>query len=140
LALPRLKVDNWQMDQGLPVNSIMTVAQTADGWLFFGTEEGMVRFDGNSFFLMNKSNIPGLTVNFVSTLLGGRDTSLWIGTEGDGLIRYKNNRFIKYNKSNGLSDNRIFTLCEDSDGGLWVGTSGGGLNYLKNSNYSPPFF
>ncbi len=133
-APPGLKVDNWQIDQGLPVNSIITVAQTADGWLFFGTEEGMVRFDGDSFFLMNNSNVPELPVNFISTLLGGRDTSLWIGTEGDGLVRFKNNKFIIYNKSNGLSDNRIFALCEDSDGGLWVGTSGGGLNYLKNNN------
>ena len=136
LALPRLKVDNWQMEQGLPVNSIITEAQTSDGWLYFGTEEGLARFNGNSFFLMNKSNIPGLTVNFISTILGGRDTSLWIGTEGDGLIRYKQNLYFKYNKSNGLSDNRIFSLFEDSGGGLWIGTSGGGLNYLKDGKIS----
>ena len=86
--MPRLKVDNWQMDQGLPVNSIMAVAQTADGWMFFGTEEGLVRFDGFAFSLMDKSNIPGLNVNFISALLGSRDTSLWIGTEGDGLISW----------------------------------------------------
>jgi len=132
----QLKADNWQMDQGLPVNSIMTAAQTTDGWMFFGTEEGLVRFDGNAFLLMDKSTIPGLKVNFIGTLLGGRDTSLWIGTEGDGLLRYKHNTFFKYNKSNGLSDDRIFTLYEDPLGGLWVGTSGGGLNYLKNGKIS----
>ena len=131
-----LKVDNWQMEQGLPVNSIMTVAQTADGWMFFGTEEGLVRFDGNSFTVMNKSDIPGLNVNFISTLLGAHDTSLWIGTEGDGLLRYKNNSFIKYDKSTGLSDSRIFALLEDLQGGLWVGTSGGGLNYIRNGKIS----
>ena len=136
LAMPRLKVDNWQMDQGLPVNSIMAVAQTADGWMFFGTEEGLVRFDGFAFSLMDKSNIPGLNVNFISALLGSRDTSLWIGTEGDGLIRYKNNAFVKYNKANGLSDSRIFALSEDSYGGLWIGTSGGGLNYLRDGKIS----
>ena len=136
LPLPGLKVDNWQIEQGLPVNSIITITQTSDGWLYFGTEEGLVKFDGNSFFLMNNTNIPGLSVNFISTLLGGRDTSLWIGTEGDGLIRYKNNEYIKYNKSNGLSDNRIFSLFEDPNGGLWVGTSGSGLNYLKEGKIS----
>ncbi len=133
LVLPRLKVDNWLMEQGLPVNSIITTAQTTDGWMFFGTEEGLVRFDGNTFFLMNKSNIPGLNVNFISALLGGRDTSLWIGTEGDGLLRYKNNTFVKYNNSNGLADDRIFTLHEDLSGGLWIGTSGGGVNYLTEN-------
>ncbi len=132
ISLPRLQVDNWQMEQGLPVNSIMTVAQTADGWLYFGTEEGLVKFDGNRFFLMDNSNIPGLSVNFISSLLGGCDSSLWIGTEGDGLLKYKKNTCLKYNKSNGLSDDRIFALYEDSGGGIWIGTSGGGLNYLKN--------
>ena len=104
--------------------------------MFFGTEEGLVRFDGNSFVLMDKSTIPGLRVNFIGTLLGGHDTSLWIGTEGDGLLRYKNSSFTKYNKSNGLSDDRIFTLCEDPGGGIWVGTSGGGLNYLNSGKIS----
>ncbi len=136
ITMPRLKVDNWQMDEGLPVNSIITVAQTADGWMFFGTEEGLVRFDGSTFSLLDKSNIPGLNVNFISRLLGGRDTSLWIGTEGDGLIRFKNNSYVKYNKANGLSDNRIYDLCEDSSGGIWIGTSGGGLNYLKKGKVS----
>jgi ligand-binding sensor domain-containing protein/signal transduction histidine kinase len=130
--LPQPTVDNWQMEQGLPVNSIVTAAQTADGWIYFGTEEGLVRFDGNSFLLRNKTNIPGLNVNFVSALCGASDTSLWIGTEGGGLFRYKNNAYVKYSKSSGLSDDRIFTLCEDAGGGLWIGTSGKGLNYLKN--------
>lgn len=134
--LPRLKVDNWQMDQGLPVNSIMSVVQTKDGWLFFGTEEGLVRFDGVNFLLMNKSTIPELTVNFISTLLGSRDTSLWIGTEGGGVLRFKNGSFSTYKKDNGLSDDRIFALCEDSSGGIWIGTSGSGLNYLKNGKVS----
>ncbi|MCX6278286.1 MAG: ATP-binding protein [Bacteroidetes bacterium] len=128
----RLKVDNWQMDQGLPVNSILTLGQTADGWLFLGTEEGLVRFDGNTFKTMNKSVIPELNVNFISALLGTRDTSLWIGTEGDGLIMLKNKKFIRLNKSNGLSDDRIFALSADSSGGIWVGTSGCGVNYLKD--------
>lgn len=136
LVLPQLKVDNWQIDQGLPVNSIITVAQTADGWLYFGTEEGLVKFDGHSFFLMDNSNIPGLAVNYISALLGGRDSSLWIGTEGDGLVRYKNGTYKKYDHSTGLSDNRIFSLYEDLNGGLWIGTSGSGLNYLKDGKIS----
>jgi len=132
IKVSQFSVNNWQIEQGLPVNSILSIAQTADGWVYFGTEEGLVRFDGKVFFLMNKSVIPDLNVNFINTLSGARDTSLWIGTDGDGLIRYKNNTFIKYNNSNGLSNNYISALCEDSAGGLWIGTTGGGMNYLKN--------
>ncbi|MEI6454823.1 MAG: two-component regulator propeller domain-containing protein [bacterium] len=131
-----LKVDNWQIEQGLPVNSILSIAQTADGWLFFGTEEGLVRFDGVSFYPMNKSNIPQLNVNFISTILGTRDSSLWLGTEGDGLLRYKNGLFTRFGKSDGLSDMRILALCEDPAGGLWIGTSGGGLNFLRNGKFT----
>ena len=91
ITMPDLQVENWQMDQGLPVNSIMSVTQTRDGWMYLATEEGLVRFDGTAFFLMNKSMIPGMTVNFVTAILGSRDSSLWIGTEGGGLIQQKKN-------------------------------------------------
>ena len=136
ITMPDLQVENWQMEQGLPVNSIMSVTQTRDGWMYLATEEGLVRFDGTAFFLMNKSMIPGMTVNFVTAILGSRDSSLWIGTEGGGLIQQKKNVYIKFDTSKGLSDNRIFNLYEDTGGGLWVGTSGGGLNYIKNGKIS----
>ena len=91
----QFRVDNWQIEQGLPVNSIISIAQTRDGWLYFGTEEGVARFDGNSFLLMNKINTPALGVNFATVVLAGRDTSLWIGTEGDGVIKYRRNTYTK---------------------------------------------
>ncbi|MEI6882918.1 MAG: two-component regulator propeller domain-containing protein [Bacteroidota bacterium] len=131
-ALPGLKVENWQMEQGLPVNSIITIAQTKEGWIFFGTEEGLVRFDGADFHVINKNSVPGLGVNFISSLLGSRDSALWIGTEGDGLFCLRNNTYTKYSTSQGLSDTRVYALCEDPHGGIWIGTSGGGLNFLKD--------
>jgi signal transduction histidine kinase/ligand-binding sensor domain-containing protein/ActR/RegA family two-component response regulator len=132
LSNSALKVDCWQTEQGLPVNSILSVAQSSDGWIYFGTEEGLLRFDGISPELFNQSNVPEMEVNFVSALLGARDSSLWIGTEGGGLLRYKNKVFTKFNTANGLSSNRIYSLYEEAGGRIWIGTSGGGLNSLMN--------
>ncbi|MCX6283715.1 MAG: hypothetical protein NTW31_05735, partial [Bacteroidetes bacterium] len=58
--IPGLKQDYsvraWTSDNGLPVNSIRAIAQTPDGFIWLATEEGLVRFDGNSFFTFDPSN------------------------------------------------------------------------------------
>lgn len=120
------------MEQGLPVNSILKIAQTADGWMYFGTEEGLLRFDGITFSLIGQDEFPGMNAHYISALLGARDTGLWVGTEGDGLFQYKHKACSRFNTSNGLSDDRISAFCEDANGGLWIGTSGGGINYLRS--------
>ena len=76
------------MENGLPQNTIHALAQTADGFLWLGTEVGLVRFDGVNFATFDEHSKPALPSGDIRCLLAAKDGSLWIGT-GDGLARMK---------------------------------------------------
>ncbi|MBI3651904.1 MAG: PAS domain S-box protein [Acidobacteria bacterium] len=124
----------FQLDDGLPMNSVLSVAQTADGYLWLGTEEGLVRYDGKRFTIFNKSNTPELVEHFIQALLVSRDGSLWIGTM-NGLLNYQAGHFKRYGQEAGLSNALVSTLYEDRDGGLWVGSVGGGVQRFKDGSF-----
>src|SRR5947208_16772099 len=83
----------WQTEQGLPQNSVQAVLQTRDGYLWFGTQEGLVRFDGVRFEIFDRSNTKALGHNDVAALLEDRLGTLWVGTSGGGLTWFKNGVF-----------------------------------------------
>src|SRR4051794_1601051 len=70
----------WQSDSGLPQNSVLSIAQTPDGFLWLGTEEGLARFDGLAFRVFDTRNTPELHSQEISALLADREGRLWIGT------------------------------------------------------------
>src|SRR4051812_6382582 len=72
--------DVWQIDDGLPNNTIKAIAVPADGYLWLGTQEGLARFDGARFVLFTKENTAGLGGSAIQSLYTARDGALWIGT------------------------------------------------------------
>lgn len=125
---------SWQAAQGLPQNSVLAIAQTADGYLWLGTEEGLARFDGVRFTVYDRSS-PGINNDEITTLFVDRHRNLWIGTAGGGLSRYDDGKFKAYSSRNGLSNNSIRALYEDRSGTLWIGTDGGGLLSLAHGKF-----
>ncbi len=83
---------SWQTAQGLPQNSVLSIAQTPDGYLWLGTEEGLVRFDGVHFTLFDK-NTASLKSNLVMTLLVDHQGDLWVGTYGGGIAQLHKGKF-----------------------------------------------
>ena len=124
----------WQTAQGLPQNSVLAIAQTADGYLWLGTEEGLARFDGIRFVHFDK-RVAGLENNLIQCLLVDRQQNLWIGTGGGGLSRYSHGRFTAYTTKDGLSSGSIRALYEDEQGALWLGTEGGGLIRFEKGKF-----
>ena len=108
----------WSQQHGLPQDTIRAIAQTTDGYLWLGTDEGLARFDGYEFVVFNKDNgdLPG---NSITALAAARDGSLWIGTS-NGLTCYRDKRFRTYTTKQGLPDNAITALVEDRAGTLWI--------------------
>ncbi|HXU21034.1 MAG TPA: two-component regulator propeller domain-containing protein [Verrucomicrobiae bacterium] len=135
-AITQYVHDVWLADSGLPQNSVLAIAQTPDGYLWLGTGEGVVRFDGIKFTTFDKRNTPGLHSNEISSLLTGRDGKLWIGTRGGGLTVYSGGKFRSYTVRDGLSSDTVLCLFEDRSGDLWIGTDGGGLNRFQNGRFS----
>ncbi len=122
----------WTQQQGLPQDSIRAIAQTSDGFLWLGTDEGLSRFDGYEFvnFAQRPGGLPG---NSISALLADRDGSLWIGTS-NGLTRYRRGKFTTYTTRDGLADNVITALCQTADGSLWI-AAGVGLSRRRDGKF-----
>jgi signal transduction histidine kinase/ligand-binding sensor domain-containing protein/DNA-binding response OmpR family regulator len=126
--------DVWQTEQGLPQNSVRSITQSRDGYLWFGTEEGLVRFDGVRFTVFDKTNTKEFGDNIVFAVLGTRDGSVWIGTMR-GLLRLRDKRFTRFTTKDGLANDVVNTLFEDSTGALWIGTDGG-LSRFKDGAFT----
>jgi len=80
-AAAQYRFDQWTADNGLPQNSVRSIVQTRDGYLWFTTFDGLVRFDGVRFTVFNKSNSPGLPSNRFITLIEDRQGDLWATME-----------------------------------------------------------
>lgn len=134
-AVTQFGHDLWQLEQGLPQNTVFALTQTKDGYVWLGTAEGLVRFDGVSFTVFSRRNTPELRNNVISSLLETRDGALWVGTDGGGLVRLKDGLFRSYGKKEGLSSLRIASLLQDRTGQIWVGTFESGLNRWRNGSF-----
>jgi signal transduction histidine kinase/ligand-binding sensor domain-containing protein/CheY-like chemotaxis protein len=73
-------VSNWQTEQGLPENSATSIVHMPDGYLWFGTFRGLVRFDGHQFTIFDQSRIPALTDQGIVNLHRDRAGGMWIST------------------------------------------------------------
>jgi len=127
----------WTQEHGLPQDTVRAIAQTKDGYLWLGTDEGLAQFDGYDFVVFNKEN-GALPSNSVGALWAAKDGSLWIGTLG-GLTRYRNGKFTTFTKKDGLDDTSVNSITEDRSGAIWV-VAGVYLNRFQDgkfTNYSP---
>src|SRR5438034_2134217 len=114
----------WLTENGLPQNTVHSIAQTPDGYIWIGTEEGLARFDGVRFTVFDRQNTPELKSNYIRTLLADPKGVLWIGT-AEGLVRLLDGKFTVFTTNEGLPSNTIQALYQDREGNLWVATATG---------------
>jgi signal transduction histidine kinase/ligand-binding sensor domain-containing protein len=114
----------WVMENGLPQNTVQALVQTRDGFVWLGTEVGLVRFDGNSFQVFDRNSSPALPGNDVRCLLETRNGVLWIGTS-EGLAQWKDGSVTTFTTKDGLQANGIRALLEAAGGVIRVSTDGG---------------
>jgi ligand-binding sensor domain-containing protein/signal transduction histidine kinase len=117
------RFDQWTADNGLPQNGVYSIAQTRDGYLWFTTLDGVVRFDGVRFTVFDKSNTPGLTTNRFISLFADTDDTLWLGSEELGLVHLVNGQVQTFTTADGLPANQIDAITRDVDGSLLIFTS-----------------
>lgn len=125
-ALTQTRLSVWTSDAGLPQNTIEAIVQTRDGYLWIGTEEGLVRFDGVRFVITDRQSAPALRSSFVSSLFEAPDGTLWIGTYGGGLARLRNGAIEAFHPEL-LGADRIRKMYATRSGALYVATAGGGV-------------
>ena len=138
-------VDVWNTADGLPQSSVIALAQTPDGYLWLGTLNGLVRFDGNSFTRFNVNNTPGLPDNRVVFLFADRRQTLWVGTENAGLCALNHGALKKI--ADGAVVGKTTFAYEDENGVVWFSTAEGkffcwqdGKLNLHPANFSEQLF
>jgi len=115
----------WQVQDGLPEQTVQAFAQTRDRYLWIGTTGGLLRFDGVRMVLYDRDNTPAFTENNVFNLMVAADDALWIATEGGGLIRYKEGVFRSFSAKDGLMNDFVRVVYQDTQGRIWIGTDNG---------------
>jgi ligand-binding sensor domain-containing protein/signal transduction histidine kinase len=128
----------WQTDDGLPRNTVISINQTPDGYLWFGTPFGVVRFDGVTFTRMEGDYYAGFTRARSRVLYTDLHGRLWIGTGTAGIIRHDGNGFTVIDSRNGLPHPTVSTLCEDLRGTVWVGCQDGSLSWVDAEDQVHP--
>ena len=134
---PDIKFDLISVEQGLSSALVMSIAQDQQGFMWFGTQDGLDKFDGYDFtvYKHNPDDPYSLSNNFILALYVDKSGVLWTGTWG-GLNRFDAamERFSAYRHdpadTTSLGDDKVQVILEDASGALWVGTENGGLNRL----------
>lgn len=128
--LDQYNIRRWTLEDGLPSDTVTSLAQTPDGYLWIGTNAGLVRTDGRQFMVFDVGNVEAMESSVVNTLAVDSAGVLWVGTNA-GLLRLDAGRFERVDRRLELGAARILRL-ETFDGGLLIGTYGAGLVHLQN--------
>ncbi len=127
------------MDDGLANKSVRAIMQDKQGYLWFGTEQGLSRFDGLNLTNYQADRNSSLSGNYITALTLDSQGNLWIGTSEHGLNKYlpAQDAFESLNSSNSqLSSNLINALTADNQS-IWIGTNQGLESYdLKTQTFS----
>lgn len=135
-AISQYYLSIWQRDRGFEQNSIFSIVQSNEGYIWLGTQNGLVRFDGIRFNVYNKSNTKQLLDNYIRALYVDRKGNLWIGTMEGGLSCLKNGSFTNYSPKDYPFLIKISSISEDHEGNIWFGTFYKGLARFKDNKFT----
>jgi signal transduction histidine kinase/ligand-binding sensor domain-containing protein len=132
-SLTQLSHTGWTSKDGAP-GKILAMAQTTDGFLWLGTAQGLVRFDGvrfQTFVPRPGQMLPSATIR---TLFAAPDGGLWIGFKSEGMSFLKDGNVTSYGEKDGLLPGMISAFALDRRGSMWAATSHG-LTRLEGSQW-----
>lgn len=136
-----LYFSNLSLNDGLSQITVTSVFQDKNGYMWFGTRNGLNRFDGYRFdvFANEQGSVYSISDNHILCISESSNGDLWVGTN-NGLNRLNTesgefNRYFHAEKSlSSLSHNMVSSLYYDSDDNLWVGTNDGLSLYNKDND------
>ncbi|MFY9223159.1 MAG: two-component regulator propeller domain-containing protein [Blastocatellia bacterium] len=133
-----LVFENLTIDDGLSINTVNSIVQDKQGYLWFASNDGLNRFDGYNFYILRnqKNNPNSLSDNYITDLAVDSTGNIWIATNNGGINKFdiKTEKITLFNsapnKLNSLSSNSISKIYTDKVDRIWIATPGKGLNLL----------
>jgi signal transduction histidine kinase/ligand-binding sensor domain-containing protein len=110
--------DKWGTDRGFLGGAVYAICQSDDGYLWVGTERGLVRFDGSNFILIQRPIPDSPPIGPVRGLVADKEGNLWIRLDGPHLLRYREGKFEDAFARFGLRDIAFTAMSRDDEGGL----------------------
>lgn len=135
------KFEQITVDNGLSQSCVLTMLQDSQGFMWFGTQDGLNKYDGYNFvvYKYNELDSNSLSDNFILSIYEDISGRIWVGTENGGLNKFDRHteHFTHYthNPENkySLGSNTVLSIYEDRFGTLWIGTKDGGLNKFNKT-------
>jgi ligand-binding sensor domain-containing protein/signal transduction histidine kinase len=128
--------DKWGADQGFPGGPVSAFAQTPDGYLWIGTEKGLVRFDGFSFLLFEYTNTATAPIGPVLGLAVDRNGALWVRLQGPKLLRYRDGVFQSVELDINKAEVDVTAMCVGKDGALLLSGFENGIVKETNGRFA----
>ncbi len=127
-------ISNYHVSDGLIDDNVLCVSIDANDNLWFGTQNGVSRFDGSNWESHTISTDSGMVSNTISAIHAASNGEIWIGTDF-GTCVYNGSFWTNYNTSNGMGDNRINFITESDDGRIWFGDYDG-ITIIDGASFS----
>lgn len=132
-GLDNIRFQRLALDQGLSQETVTAIFQDSQGYMWFGTQEGLNRYDGYQFSVYSHDDRVkhSLSNDWIMSIAESADNKLWIGTSNGGISIFDKNtstfQHFKHHPSNpnSVSSNRIQIILVDSENTVWVGTENG---------------
>jgi len=118
---------SWQLDDGLPGNSVTGVFQTADGYLWVATEGGLARFDGVHFQSVTLPVPSGRSRPIIRAMSLGRENTIWLALEGGLVMSLSAQATNLFTSVDGLSRVRPDSIVQDQKSDVWISYSDGSV-------------
>lgn len=122
-------------NDGLSQNLVLSIAQDREGFMWFGTKDGLNKYDGYEFIVYQNepNNANSISSNYINELFIDKNGNLWVGTE-NGIVNIYNpisqsfqRIFLPISQSKSKNEEEINSIAQDKTGNIWVGTIGNGI-------------
>lgn len=131
---------SWTSADGLPGNSISDILQSKNGYMYFGTYECLVKFDGYDFTNINKYTNPDYSFISARSIFEDSKGNLWIGSNDEGVQKIGNSSIEIFDVHKGLPSNSVRDFVEDKYHNVWIGTAAGVVYITPDGNVKVPSY
>ena len=123
----------WQAQQGLPQGTLYSILQTHDGYIWLGSQTGLIRFDGVRFETLENIRPAAPGNVWVRGALEDSNHALWMATAEAGIFRMDRDSIVQYSKAEGLPAENVTCLAAAQNGDIWACTDAGAVRIHQNT-------